>query len=428
MRILFSIFEKKKNGFFFLNLFQIINVVVAVATLPVILSNIAIAAYGQWQFILALQALAVVISVPHVTDGSKRGLANGKYGTFFYALIKRAKLLIISSIVFLFLSIYFFFTERTALSFLSGISVVYLFSNLLIPLSIGEYFIAKGEFRFWSIWQFVMSPLSRLGSTVVALATHSIVAFAFFQAFYGAAVCTSALFFLIIKRNLWKQYRRREFDVGCYQYGLKYLPIDVIGAISYKLAEVLIATFLGFTTLAIFSVAKEIRNQISNALKVVGPLFYADFARQNMEKIIRSLQKNLLTIIVMGIPVAILAVFCGVIYIFYLLPAEFVSSIKILFILSIGLPLVIPLTILHTILSAHFRYRALAAAVIIPQLIEIILIIFLGFWWGVIGISIAMAIYSFTGFLFYYLVTIKRDVFIHLVQQSKLFQVVTRWY
>ncbi|MCR4314436.1 MAG: hypothetical protein NUV84_04285, partial [Candidatus Uhrbacteria bacterium] len=114
-----SFILKKKNGVLALTSSHLFNIAVAILTLPIILSSLPVADYGKWQFLLALQAWAITISAPHITDGSKRGLTLGQDGTFFFALLKRAKLMLLPSTLFLLLGAFFLWTDRTEFGLLS---------------------------------------------------------------------------------------------------------------------------------------------------------------------------------------------------------------------------------------------------------------------------------------------------------------------
>ncbi len=428
MRALIASLLAKKNGILSLSSTHVINIGVAVLTLPIILINIPISEYGQWQFMLALQSWAGVISAQQITGGSKRGLALGQDGTFFFALFKRGKLLLLSSLLFFLLALYFYQTDRATLASLSGLGAVYLFSNILIQTSIGEYFIAKKQFFVWGIWDILSSPIARIGSSVVAFLTHSVIFFVVFQIIFAGSISLIALSLLISKHGLWRQFRQKNYDISCVKYGLRFFPIDLLGVISNRLVEVLIGVFFGFSSLAFFSVARDLRNQVANILKISSPLLYGDFVRQPIEKLTETIRKRIPQMIATSTALAFIGVGLGVAYIFYFLPNPFQASLPLFVILSLAFPIGIPTILLHTILDSHLRYRAIAAATVIPNIIEIILIVLLGWIWGIIGMTTAIAIFGFISFLFYYLATVKRETFKAFLERNRLLQSISKIY
>lgn len=427
MRSITSFILKKKKGIFSLSLPHFINISVGILTLPIIISHLPISDYGQWQFLLALQSWGLVLSAQQITDGSKRGLAMGQDGTFFYALFKRAKFLCVSSLLLLLLALYFFYTERPTLTFLSGLSSIYLFSNILIQTSIAEYFIAKKDFYYSGIWEILSSPIARIGSSIIVFFTQSIFYFVLFQIIYALTISFIALCILIAKKNLWRAYKQKNYDTSCLTYGIRFMLINILDAVSNRIIEIFIAIFFGFSNLAFFSVARDIRNQIANMLKIVSPLFYADFVKQPFEKVVAIMRKHFLEVISLSTFLGVLGTGFGVMYITYFLPTIFQTSIPLLLILSLAFPIGISTILFSTLLNSHFSYKAIAAASIIPDLIEIILIIILGLLWGITGMTIAVTLFGFVSFGFYYLATIKQSSFKKFLEQNKLIRIYERF-
>lgn len=423
-----SFIHKKKNGVLSLTSSHLFNIAVAVFTLPIIISSIPVADYGKWRFMLALQAWAITISAPHITDGSKRGLALGQDGTFLFALLKRSKLMLIPSGLFLLLGAFFLWTDRTEFGLLSLVSTAYLFFNILLQESIADFLIAKQSFAAHGIWSVLTSPIARIGSSLVAFFTQSIVLFAFFQVVYALLLSFIGLSILIKKHGLWGQFKKHNYDASCFRFGIRSLPVDILGALSNRLVEILIGTIFGLSNLAYFSVAHDLRNQIANLLKITFPLFYADFAKRPLEALINSLKKQMARMIVASTLLGGLGILAGLAYIILFLPKEFHTAVPLLAILGLAFPVVIPTIVLSTVLQSHLRYRAFMVATTIPNAIEIILILLLGWFFGIHGMIFAVTIFGYVSFTFFYLATIKRDSFKKLLEQSKLIRVIMHHY
>lgn len=419
---------KKRDGIFSISSAHAINIMVAILTLPIILGNIPVADYGKWQFMLALQAWGLMISVPQITDGSKRGIAMGQDGTFFFALFKRAKGLFVSAGLFLLLATYFHTTSRSTFAMLAGLSAVYFFSNILVQTSIGEYFIAKKDFVHYGIWTILSSPVARVGASVIALYTHSIVLFVLFQISFATLISIGAMMALVKQRSLWKQYAQSNYDASCIKFGIRSLPTDIMGALSNRIVEVLIGVFFGVTSLAYFSVARDLRNQIANLMKISSPLFYADFVKQPFDAMVQLINKHLGWMIAVSVGFGAAGVGLGIAYIFLFLPSEFQAAIPFLFIFGISFPVGFPTIMFNTILQAHLRYRAIAVATLLPNAIEIVLVVILGWIWGIMGMTAGIALFGYVSFVFFYLATVKRESFKRVLEDRKLLRILMNNY
>ncbi|MCR4313851.1 MAG: oligosaccharide flippase family protein, partial [Candidatus Uhrbacteria bacterium] len=323
---------------------------------------------------------------------------------------------------------FFLWTDRTEFGLLSLVSAAYLFFNILLQESIGDFLIAKQSFVAHGIWNVLTSPVARIGSSIIVLFTHSIVLFVLFQVAYAFLFSLIGLSVLIKRYGLWGQYKTRNFDASCFRFGIRSLPVDVLGAFSNRLVEILIGTMFGLSNLAYFSVARDLRNQIANLLKISFPLFYADFATRPLEGLTSLVKKQMTRMVAASTLLGGLGIFAGIVYIFLFLPQEFHAAVPLLAILGLAFPVGIPTVILSTVLQSHLRYRAIAVATTIPNAIEVVLILLLGWFFGINGMIFAVAIFGYVSFTFFYLATVKRESFKKFLEQRKLFRVIMNHY
>ena len=402
-------FLKKKNHFFFLNLPNVVNVFVTVVSLPILLRSLSSEAYGQWQYVLAFQSLAVVFTASQITSASKRGIALNKAGTFYFALKKRSQLALIPSVLFLVLAELFILKNDIVLSYLCLMSIGYLYINTIVVLSLSEYYIAKEQFARWSTWQMITSTVSTVLGCVVAVYTKNILFFVLSLFVYTTCVVLVELVRVSRRDHLVAAFKAKEYDASCYTYGIKSIPNDSINALSFKLVDIIIANTFGYKDLAIFSVAQKIRNVLVNVLKTLGPLLYVEFAKQKLEFGMERIKRSLVVSFLGGTGMAIVAVGSAYTYISFFLPAEYQSAILYVFILALSIPFVIPTTFLYTFLDAHLRYRAITFATVIPNIIKIMLILFFGYLFGLVGFAIALSVHTVFSFLFYMIAVYKKD-------------------
>lgn len=418
----------KQRAVFSLTSPHLFSIVVAIFTFPIILSSLPVADYGKWQFVLALQAWAITLSAPQITSGSKRGLSLGQDGTFFFALFKRGTFMLFPSAMFLLLGTFFLWSEKTEFGLLCFVSSFYLFINILLQESIADFLIAKKSFVAHGIWSVLTSPVARIGSSMVAFFTQSIVLFSLFQVGYAFLVSLVGLAVLIKMNGLWEQFKRKHYDVSCFRFGIRSMPIDALGALSSRLIDILIGILFGLSSLAYFSVARDLRNQIVSIFKISFPLLYADFAKQPLDQLTSLVKKRMPRMIATSTLLGGLGLLAGVGYITLFLPKEFLSVIPLFAILSLAFPVGIPTIVLSTVLQSHLRYRAIAIATSIPNLFEIMLISLLGWLNGIPGMVLAIALYGYISFLFFYLAVIKRESFKKVLEQRKLLRTLMEIY
>lgn len=412
-----KIFQKYFTKAFLLNTPLVINTLIALITLPIILKSLPIAVYGRWQFVLALEGLFLSFSAPNIITGAKKGIANNLNGTCLFAFLARLKFLLPIGLVVILISILFKFLGHLLFFWLLIIMGFYLIIGILPQVSSFEFLIAKKKFKKWCFGQILISSISMIGSAIVAYLTKNIIYFVFFQ-LGSNTVLGWIIWVSIIKRyGIISAYKKGKIDKGCKIYGLKLMPVDLIFTISAKISYFIISLFSGFSSLAIFSIANKLKEKGKSITKSVSPLFYADFAKTEKEKLIKIINKFLIKINVIGLALTLGFIGAGWIYINFFLPKTYQSATVYFIILSLGFPAAIMNTFLHTTLESHLRYKELAVIGIIPNILKILLILFFGYFWKIIGVCIALALSSWINFFFYYLVTIKKDLAVNIIKR-----------
>ena len=417
MKIVRQLLQKYLGQAFFLNLPLAVLSLASFTVLPIILKNISVNDYGMWQFVLALQSWFLVFSATNITLASKRGIARGLEGTFLYAFLKRYKLIIYVSIFIVVISLFFRFIDNITFFLLALILVGYLLFGYLFQMSFFEFLIAKKRFKEWSFWKIFIGIISLSLSTLAAYFTKDILYFAIAQLGSVVVIIIPLWFYLIKKEHLFRAYREGKVEKKCISYGLKLIPINLALTTSSKLSYFIIGPFFGFSNLAIFSIANKLKNKAISIIKSLKPLFYADFTKKSQRELVNIINKNLMKIGLLGTLLSFCFIILGSFYIRFFLPIRFYRAITYLVVLSLSLPAGLSITLLQTILEVHLRYKEFAVAEILPNILRIILILILGYFGGIIGICIALALSSWIVFFFYYLITIKKNLAIKIIQK-----------
>lgn len=402
-----KLFQKYFSGTFFLNAPLVINTVVALVAFPIILTNLPVAAYGKWQFVLALQFWVLSISGSHITLASKKGIAQGLDGTFFYAFLARLKLLIPLSFIILVAAFYLKSLEYPTFSILSVIIGFYLIFGYLFQTSFYEFLVAKKRFKERCFWQILIPLISIVGSALVAYLTKNIIYFVVFQLGSTTILSWIAILLLLKKERIIESYRRGEVDKECVPYGLKLIPANLVYVTAYLVSHFIIGPFFGFANLAIFSVANKLKEKFASITKNFYSLIYADFAKREKDELIKMIKFHLIKIGSFGIILVSVFIFTGWFYIKFFLPKGYQQATIYLAILALGLIPGVLTIVLHTILESHFCYKELTVINIIPSLLRIVLVLIFGYLWRIIGICFALAVTNWITFGFYYLLTIE---------------------
>jgi len=410
----------KKYSFdsFLLILPGIASALIAFIVLPIILRSLPTKDYGIFQFVLAWQALLIVLTGSHISSGAIKGIARGLSGTFLFAFFARLKLLVPIGIFVLVISFYFIFLKDYIFSALLAIIGVYLLFGVSFQTSFTQFLIAKKKFKEWCFWQILFSFVSMVGSAIVACLTKNIVFFALFQ--LGSIIILSWIgwFLAVKKEKLIKSYKKGEIDKECVPYGLKLIPVDLVSITAGKISHFIIGPFFGFSSLAVFSVANKLRDKCMNLTRVTVPsLLYADFAKKERKELIKIINRHLVKIGILGVVLSLIFLVAGWLYIIFFLPKIFHQITIYLAILLLGLPAGMMVMVLHTVLESHLRYKELTVIGIIPNLLKIVLILLFGYFWKIIGVCFALAISGWISFGFYYLLTIKKDLAIKILKK-----------
>jgi len=426
LKTLKRLFCKYSTGIFFLNFPLVINTLSALITLPVVLKNLPIEDYGKWIFVLTLKTWILTLSAMNITSASGRGIARGLNGTFLFAFFARLKLLIPLGAIVLGAGIFLKVFGHHTFSTLLIIMGFYLVFGYLFYTSLNAFLVAKKRFKELCFWNILIFSSSTMGSAVVACLSKNVVLFALFE-LCGIGILSLIAWLWIVKKNsLIGAYKNGEIDRECVSYGLKLIPVDLISTTGTKISNLVIGPFLGFRNLAFFSMANKLKDKMASIIKSAYPLFYADFSRIEKKKLVGHVSAHLGEIGAFGILLTLVSVAAGWSYIKLFLPETFYRSTIYLAILSLSLPAEMMSIVLCTILDSRFRHKELGLAKIIPNLLNLVLVLVLGYFWQTVGICIALTVGAWVSFGLYYFLTIKKDLAVNLIKKFSFLEAPAR--
>jgi O-antigen/teichoic acid export membrane protein len=397
------------KGIFLLNLPLSVHTIISLVTLPVVLNYIDAADYGKWQFILALQVWTFALTADNITRATKRGIAKGLDGTFIYGFLARLKLIVPFSLVLLAIAFYIFFSGNKVIALLLVILSFYFSIGYLFQVTSFEYLIAKKQFKLWSVWQIIISGVSLCGGAFIAYFTKNIVYFGLFH--LGSISITSiCLWVMLLRRDaLFESYRQRIIDKDCVPYGIKLIPVELVGAAASKISYFFITPYFGYTNLAFFSVADKLRERGIGIIRSLRPLLYTDFTQTPRNKIAASVNRNIARLLLAGLFLALVFTVAAWLYITNFLPDEFYVSFSYFAVLAVGIPAVLMAVVLHTALEAHLRYKELTVIGIIPNVLKVLFVLLGGYVGGVLGVCIGVTAGVWISLVFYYTLALRLE-------------------
>lgn len=380
---------------------QFLSIVVQLVTLPIVLRSIAVDMYGGFQFVSTIFTWVTVFSFGYITLGASRGIAINKLGTFLYAFLYRLRIVVPLGVL-LILGSYLFDVSRGVFQQLLYIVGAYLIIGYLPQISFPEFFVARQQFKNYFVWQSVLFILVPIFSATAAFFTHDVRIYALVQFGCISLVSVAVFFWILIRNKIFIAYNNKEIDTGVIKYGLSLFPAEIVSGTSNQLTNFVIGPFFGFVNLAVFSVASRIDSAAKNFLSSVYHIIYADFAKKDFEELRQILRNKNKFFFLLSIIISFFIAIPGFLYIRYALPDLYSKATIFYVILVTGFPAVLLQTILYTFLASHLRHKTLVFTGIFPSIIKILLILGLGFAFGIVGIAVAIALTAWINYAFYY--------------------------
>lgn len=406
---LLNLIKKYFRDSFFITFPQVLGLLVGLITLPIILNNLPMKDYGLFQFVLALQVWLTVLTVGHMTIGAKRGIARNMEGTFLFIFFYRFRFLLILGLGCICASLFLYYRGFVTLSALLIILGLYFIFGYLPQISYPEFFIAKKQFKQFALWQIILVIVIQLSSTMAAFLSHDIIIFAVAQLGAITVISLAGFLYVVMKNNLIQSYRNKEIDTDCVSYGFKLIPVELTIGTSNQIANFLISSF-SFLNLAVFSVASRLTSLFRNILSGSYNLLYSDFAIDKDKRLVNNFKSRLGQLMFLLWFIVIIFILLSFFYIHFFLPRSYQAAKFYLIIISLGLPAISCSAIMNTILSSDFCARELNIAEILPNVFKILLILFFGYSWRIIGVCVALAISDWVNFFFYYFLTFRNNL------------------
>ena len=385
------------------NIPTVINILVRAITLPIILRSLITSDYGLFQFVVALQVWLSIFTIPYISSGSKRGIAQNLNGTALFSYLARLKFSLITSI--------FVWVATIIIGFVWGLKVlsilVFLFTlKLILGIITQETYqallVAKKEFRQYAFWRGIDLTLTPIAGMIAAIQTHNIIVFAVVEFGFSIILSIIAFGYIVWKYHLIRDYKQGNIDKEVLPYGVKMIPAGFAMSIGDSGATLFIGSLFGFTNLAVFAVADKISSIFRTFLKSSYFLFYADFAKLSWENLVDKIKRGSLFGLFIAIFISIPLVLAGYLYVHLFLPDSYQLVKYYLLILGFGLPPVALKNVLRAVLESYFKTKEILFISIAPNILRLFLFASGGFLFGIIGIVWAVVLSAWIEYGIYY--------------------------
>lgn len=392
---------------------QGISIFLALTLLPIILQSLPKEDYGLFQFIIAVQVWAIVLTAGNTTLGAKRAIARGKYGTILYALLVRWRLTFLTGAVALIgILLHGFLYEFTKIHLLGGMSSIYFMTGFIFDQTYPEFFIAIKSFKNFAWWKSITAILLNVSILGAAVFTNDILWYAFAQYIAVTLVGITGMVYVLRKYRVVQSFRLGEYDTDCYAYGKKLIPAQIFQATIGQMHNFITGTFFGFVTFASFSVASKLEVAFRNFGGLTYHLLYADFAKESTKTSVRRLRRAFRSLGAFSLALTLLFLAAGVSYIYFFTPNEYHNAIVYFMIISMGFPASFMKIFFRTLLEAHLKHREINIISFYPGALSLLIFFILGMLYGVIGVCIALAVNAWVNFLSYYYLLFRRGSYL----------------
>lgn len=353
--------------------------------------------YGTYKYVGSIASILLIANLPQLNTAVTRAVSLGYEKNVSEGFKTRIKWGLISGALSLLLGIYFLEKSNEILAY--SFFIIAPFLPFFQSANIYEsYFLGRKNFKEHSKYKFLNTFFYTIGMLGVIFLTKNlyIIIFAYFA---GYGLINTSLYYRVLK----KFKPNAKYDNETKIYGKQLSFIDIINIISVYLDRIFLFHFVGAAEMAIYSFAIAIPEQLKTTFAFITPLAFPKWSKANSEEIKISIKKKMFQFLIANIALIIVYYFSAPFIYKIFLPkytdAIFLSQIYMLSFLNI-----IP-TFITTALQAKARIKELYIYNTITSITQIILIIFLGFSFGVWGVVIARVtsriLSSFTALLFY---------------------------
>ena len=379
------------KGGFWLILNQLISIIsgflLAIAFANLLPKDI----YGIYKYILSLVSIIAIPTLPGINTAIVRSVAQGYEGSFIPGLKSKLQWGVLSTLISLGLSLYYFLQQNSALAF------SFLIAAPFIPLMYSfnvytSFWSGKKNFKLQSKYNITTQIISVFTLIFTLLLTKNI--FIIILVYF---LSHSTLRFLFLKLTLKKiENTNKKEDKEAIRYGKHLTFMGIVGTVGSQLDKILLWHYLGATSLAVYSLAILPPKRILELLRLVNTLALPKFSQQDSQILRKALPRKILIFFCAALPITVIyivsAPFLYKLFFPQYLESVFYSRIFSLTILLYGNAL------LTTYLNAQMKIKELYVFSFVSSITKITLMVTLVPFYKTTGVILAILLTGIINF------------------------------
>lgn len=340
---------------------------------------------GYYQYIIAVASIIALLSLPGLNTSLIQAVAKGYDGTIKKIFRTRLIYGVISTIIFLFISIWYTWNNEPTLA------ICFLIISILSPLK-------ESVIGFWSYWtgrelflkqvshQIITNSATTVATIVAIFLTHNvIIVIAVF--FLSQVIVGFYLYYKILK-----QIRNNETNENVLSFGKHLTIMQVFMVLANHIDKVVLWKILGPIAVAEFYIASEPFNKARQSLPLKY-IFLPKFSRIGVLNQTQQIWFKFFLLLIISIFISIIFwhstdIIYNTFFPKYLESSYYFKLLSLSFITT-------PATLLYSALSAEMDTKSLYYINIVPTLIKLLSVIPLVYIFGILGAVFSTLIYLF---------------------------------
>ncbi len=354
--------------------------------------------YGVYRYILSMVSLLTIPALPGITTAVTRAVSAGFDGTLVASIKAKIRWGFFSSLASLGVAGYYYFNHNNTLA------ISFLVAAVFLPFmdAFGLYTaLLNGKKKYW-VW-------TKYGAITQIVSVASLIAALFltknlFFILLAYFVSWTLLRYIFLKITLRKFIASQTQDPKALSYGKHLSLMKVANITASYIDRLFVFHFLGPISLAVYSFAIAVPEQIKGALSFLDTLAFPKFVARDAKEIKSSFKTKFLRLLLLGILIVGVYVLAAPL-IYKIFFPQYKDSIfySQLFALSMLNLIFFPAT---TALKAKKKIKELYISNTVGPIFQIAIMLIFIIWKGLLGLIIARIISRFFGglldtFLFY---------------------------
>ncbi len=339
--------------------------------------------YGQYSFIFAILGILSLFTLSGMGAAITQAVANGHDHVLITGTKEKFKWSILGSVVVFGVGIYYFSTESLLLG------KCFMISSLFFPFiynfqTFQAFFAGKKQFNKVAKYQNITKVIFLLSVSIVIFLSRDLI-YILITSLLASSLLGGYFFTLGLRKM-----KNQSDDRSAISFGKHLSLMNGINTIADQADKIIIGVLLGFSDLAVYSIASAVSSSIRTTISPISRVAFPKLSTMNKKEAYSAVKKRYFYLVLLAAGVSgIMIFFCP--YIFTLLYSQkYVDSVFYAQFLFVGLIFTIPTQMVGKALFASqretgklYRYR------IIYSIVVLILLFVLVPKFGLLGVVLA---------------------------------------